>query len=284
MEKFITIGGKTFELVVLQQGGVTGVYRGNGEYVRVGEPASISRHLEVHTMMENAGYPVAALLDSGTLGDKAYFIEKSLGDKSIGDNFEEDWQTNGAISEEHFRELLQVVLQYAEAQMTTHTTQGPPSELASGIFLGELCKELPGLARKIQSRFDEASERLSAFPFVLSHGDFNPRNLFAAGVIDLEHFFQAPFGFDLVTALIHIDLHPDDRSYEFYARYRYSNEQKRRYFLMLDKLAAKYQLPVISAYAADLAFLRAVWSTARMHKWPKIQKWRYDLLIQTYFS
>lgn len=284
MEKSITIGDKTFDLVTIQRGGATGVYKGNGEYLRIGEPAPIKRHLEVHKMMEAAGYPVPRLLAEGEHDRRAYFIEKLIGEKRLNDLFAEDTKAYGAISEEHFRDLLHLVEQFADAQIRTETSPGPMSDLASGIYIEELCKELPEYAEKLRNRFQSVYERLSTFPFVLSHGDFNPRNLFPEGIIDLEDFFQAPFGYDLVTALVHVDLHPDDASYEFHARYGYTKEQKKRYFVLLDRIAAKYHLPAISTYAADFAFCRAVWSTVRMHEWPKIQKWRYDLLIKMYLS
>lgn len=283
MDKSLIIGGKTYELVSTQQRGASAIYRGSGEYLRIGEKSVIEQSLTVHKTMDAAGYPVAKLTGEGKLGHRYYFSEESLGVRPLGDEFEDDWKRGGNISEEHFRELLQIVERFADAQIGTHTT-GSARELASGIFLDVLCDELPEYAERIRSRFSIAHERLSAFPFVLSHGDFNPRNLFPAGVIDLEHFFQAPFGFDLVTALVHVDLHPDTGEYEFLAKYRFSDEQKRWYFLMLDKLATKYQLPSISSHAADFAFLRAIWSTVRLDEWPKIQKWRYELLKQTYFS
>lgn len=238
----------------------------------------------MHKAMEMAGYPVAELLDSGKLGYRYYFLERSLGDAPLGDLFAADYASHGNISEEHFSQLLKIAEHFARAQMGTQTSSGPAGELSVGIFLEVLCDELPEHAKRIRERFDQAFERLSVFPFVLSHGDFNPRNLFSAGVIDLEHFFQAPFGYDSLTALVHIDLHPDKGDYEFYAKYRYSDEQRKRYFAMLDRVAQGFELPPISKYADDFAFLRAVWSTVRLHEWPKLQKWRYDFLVRRYLS
>lgn len=234
--------------------------------------------------METAGYPVAKLVATGKVGHRYYFVERSLGEKPLGDSFEADWRKSGEISEDHFRELLQIAELFADAQIRTSTTLGPAKELASGIFLEVLCDELPDVSDKIRTKFAQVFERLSVYPFVLSHGDFNPRNLFPTGVIDLEHFFQAPFGYDLMTALVHVELHPEGGDYEFLAKYRYSEEQKKRYLAMLGKISIGFQLPPVSNFADDFAFLRAVWSTVRLHEWPKLQKWRYNLLISKYLQ
>lgn len=233
--------------------------------------------------MEAAHYPIPKLLDSGKVGYRYYFLERSLGEVPLGDLFAADWKAHGEISESHFLELLKVAESFGNAQIETRT-DGNKRELSSGIYLEVLCDELPEHAQKVRARFDAVFERLAQFPYVLSHGDFNPRNLFSEGAIDLEHSFQAPFGYDLVTALVHIELHPEKGDYEFFAKYRYSDEQKKRYLASLDKIAARFQLPPISTYADDFAFLRAIWSTVRMYEWPKLQKWRYEYLVRRYLS
>ncbi len=284
MPQTLALSGKTFELVRVQRGGLSRVYRGDGEYLRIGEPRVIKKHLDAHTLMEGAGFRVPQLLTAGEHGGKAYFIEKSLGDQRLGGAFAEDWQTAGVVSDTHFAEFTATVDMYARAQLRAPVPPLSLRDLKAAIHVRTLCKELPEYAERIQARFAEIIERLSVFPNVLSHGDFNPQNLFSNGIIDLEHACKGPWGYDLVTALVHIDQFPDSDSYEYFARYRFSWGQREKYLAFLDGIASENDLPKLSDYVHDFEFCRAVWSAVRMHEWPKLQKWRYDVLIRKYFS
>lgn len=229
--------------------------------------------------MESAGFSVPHLLSSGTHEDQAFFLETAMGELRLGDAFADDYQKTNAISDSHFDELLSVVRAYAESQFHAPTPPGSLRGFKPAIHIRTLCRELPHYAEKIETRFAEIMQRLKVFPTVLSHGDFNPQNLFAEGIIDLEHAFQGPWGYDLVTALVHINQFPDAHEYEYVARYRYTDEQKVRYLGLVDAIATSHGLPNISDHVHDFEFCRAVWSSVRMAEHPKLQKWRYDLFL-----
>ena len=284
MEPIITIGGKTFELLRVQRRGASGVYKGNGEYLRIGEPGIIHRHLNIHRKMEEAGFPVAPLVEESEWNGKAYFIEKSVGDKRLGDAFAEDWNSSGTISAEHFKKFMTIVERYAKAQLRAPRARGSIEHLARGIRLDDLCNELPEHAIRIREKFKDAFARVTIFPSVITHGDLNPQNLYEHGVIDLEDSFYAPVGYDPICALIHINFFPDSREYEYFARYRFTSEQRAQYLAMLDTLFTKAELPRVSKYVHEFEFCRAVWCSVGMQKWPKLQKWRYDCLIQKFIS
>ncbi len=279
----ITIEGKTYELVRVQRGGRSFVYKGEGEYLRIGEPRIIKKHLDAHTLMEKAGFPVPKLLVTGVQEGQSYFTEATMGEVRLGDAFATDYDWN-AITTKRFDELIVIVRKYAEAQLKAPTPPGSLRGFKPAIHIRTLCRELPEYAARIEARFKEITERLSVFPTVLSHGDFNPQNLFARGIIDLEHAFQGPWGYDIVTALVHINQFPESKEYEYFARYRFSDAQRTEYLRVFDALAEENKLPKISKYLHDFEFCRAVWSSVRMAEHPKIQKWRYDLFISRFLA
>lgn len=278
------VGDESFEFVVNQRNGQSAVYKSADTYLRIGDPGRIKTDLALHKQMVAAGFPLARVISEGSLGDRAYFIESSLGDKCMGNLFAKDIEKTGSVTQENFDAFLRVTEQFARAQLTTGSSTRDYAEFADGIHLDELCDELPEQAPKIRSIFDAAKQKIAALPFVITHGDFNPNNLYPDGVIDLEDSFHAPFGHDLVGAFSHIDYFPDSSDYEFHATYRFSADQQRQYFELLDRICMETSLPPLSECKSDFDFTRAVWLLVRMHKWPKIQKFRYDLFAERFLK
>lgn len=284
MTPHITVQGKRYELVRVQRGGSSFVYHDNGTYLRIGEPRIIKKHLDAHTLMEAAGFPVPRILMTGEHDGKSFFLETSMGDLRLGDAFANDYVRDGVISDQHFQEFLAIARDLAEAQLKAPKPPGSLRGFKPAIHVRTLCRELPGYAEKIEARFAEITKRLSVFPTVLSHGDFNAQNLFKNGIIDLEHAFQGPWGYDLVTALVHINQFPDSNEYEYFARYRFSEKQEEVYRALLDEISTKNGLPRLTEYLHDFEFCRAVWSSVRMAEHPKLQKWRYDLFLSNFLQ
>lgn len=283
MTTHISVGGKGYELVRVQRGGQSFVYRGEHDYLRIGEPRIIKKHLDAHTLMEKAGFPVPRLISKGEHNGAAFFTETIMGVDRLGDVFAADYE-HGAISEVHFQEFLAVVLRYAEAQLSAPQPPGSLRGFKPAIHIRTLTRELPEYAARIEERFAEITTRLSVFPTVLSHGDFNPQNLFKDGIIDLEHAFQGPWGYDAVTAIVHINQFPDSREFEYFARYRFTERQIEEYLAAIDRVAKAHGLPQVSEYLHDFEFCRAVWSAVRMAEHPKLQKWRYDLFFENFLQ
>ena len=284
MTPTITIKGTVYELVRVQREGASFVYRGEDEYLRIGSPRIIKKHLDAHTLMEKAGFPVPHLITTGEHEGQSYFTETVMGDLRLGDVFANDCATRGEISEAHFGEFLAIVQKYSEAQLKAPRPPGSLRGFKPAIHIRTLCRELPEYAENIEARFAEITKRLSVFPTVLSHGDFNPQNLFREGIIDLEHAFQGPWGYDAVTALVHINQFPDSKDFEYFARYRFSEKQIAEYHAFLDNTATAHGLPKITDHLHDFEFCRAVWSSVRMAEHPKLQKWRYDLFLSQFLK
>lgn len=280
----IVLGGITFEFVKSQRDGNSAVYKGLDSYLRIGSAEKIHSDLALHKRMESAGFPVARLIAEGELGGKAYFIESSVGEKTLSQMFAEETEATGAISEESFNQFLSVTDQFARAQLRTQTAKRTFEEFADGIHLDILCQELPQYAEKIKARFKEVQERATELPFVISHGDFNPHNLYAGGAIDLEDSCHAPFGHDLIGGIVSIDYFPDSPEFEFFAKYRFSEKQRKDYLELLDGICNEQNLPKLSDFKTDFEFTRATWLLVRMDKWPKIQKFRYNKFIDTFLK
>ena len=284
MDETLTIAGKIYTFVTKQRQGETSVYRTEGEYLRIGEAEAVKKDLALHKKMEAAGFPVAKLLSEGEQSGLYYFTEASLGDRHLGKLFAEDFEKDGTISDASFGKFLAIVETFARAQLSTATNVQSFDEFSRGFHFDTMLAELPEKENELKKKFEEISKRVSVFPFVVTHGDFNPNNLYEGGVIDLEDSFYAPFGYDLVTALVHINYFPDSKDFEYFARYRFSDSQTLQYTGMIDSLAKEANLPPLSAYADDFEFARAVWSVVHMGEWPKIQKWRYDLFTRKFLT
>lgn len=280
----IELGGITFELVKSQRDGNSSVYKGSNSYLRIGNVGKIHSDLALHKRMKSAGFPVAEIISEGEVDGKAYFVESSVGDKTLSQMFAEEIEVTGSISEESFDQFLNVTDQFARAQIRTKTQERDIEEFSNGIHLDILCQELPQHAEKIQTKFKEIQARITELPFVISHGDFNPYNLYAGGVIDLEDSYCAPFGHDLIGGIVSIDYFPDSSVFEYFAKYKFSEEQKRKYMALLDGICDEERLPKLSLFQSDFEFTRAVWLLVRMHKWPNIQKFRYDKFIEKFLT
>ena len=260
------------------------MYRAGDTYLRLGEKDKLQRDLLLHRQMEASGFPVARVIGEGGYKNLFYFVEESLGEKHFGELFAEDCVVSGKISDEHFASFLEITERYGLAQLKTAVPDKRTAEFASGIHLDDLCGELPDDADAIREHFSGVIARTVELPFVVAHGDFNPSNLYPAGVIDLEDSFYAPAGYDLVTNIVHIDNFPDSPEYEFFRKYQFTDKQKQAYYDVVDNLYGSQGLPKISSYKEDFEFCRAVWAAVHMHAWPKVQRFRYDRLRQKFLN
>lgn len=276
----LTIADRTFACIRQQRSGLS-LYKSADAYLRLGASERIAREIETHRRMLEAGYPVAKIIAEGTIADGSYFIEESLGDKTFRTLFEEDIQREGTITAAHWDELVAITERYLRAQIRS-TIPADGAAFACGVHLDLIVKELNQYSISLPDKFNRILQKLSDFPYVFSHGDFNAANMFPSGIIDFEDAFPAPFGFDAVTVLANIEWFPLEDTYEYYARYRFTNAQKEAYLTMCDGVAKDVGLPPISFFYDDFIFCRAIWSTVRMHEWPKLQAWRYNKFIKTF--
>ena len=283
MQQEVIIEGKTFTLVKIQRSNA-GVYRHGDLYLRLGDKKDIQHDLDLHEQMIAHDFPVAKIISQGKYENFLYFIEESLGDMHFGHLFSDDIKKVGEITKENFDTFLNITKRFAIAQLVTSGKQNDIKDFADGIELDMICKELPHENVKIQERFSDVIKNLSVFPFVVTHGDFNPHNLYPKGVIDLESSFYGPAGYDLITNLVHIQHFPASTDYEFYQGYTFTESQKADYLSVFDALYQSMGLPALSLHLNDFEFCRAIWLAVNMHKYPKLQKFRYDLFCEKFLT
>ncbi len=277
MQQEIIIEGKNFTLVKVQRSN-TAIYHNGDLFLRLGDKSDITYDLDLHEQMIAHNFPVAKIISKGEYENYLYFIEESLGDKHFGQLFSEDTKNSGNITKENLESFLNITKQFAIAQLATSGKKNDIKDFTDGIHLDIICEELPDKALRIQERFSDAIKNLSTFPFVVTHGDFNPHNLYPKGVIDLESSFYGPAGYDLITNLVHIEYFPVSTDYEFFQGYTFNDDQRVSYLSSIDALYQSRGLPALSPYLNDFEFCRAVWSVVKIQKYPKLQKFRYDLL------
>ena len=280
----IQLNGQEFLFVVVQRGGNSAIYKSKDSFLRIGTKEKILADLALHKKMEAAGFPVARVIAEGNHNGQLYFMESSLGDTHLGALFANDVEKREVISAEQFESFVLITEKFARAQLTTRRDAQNYTEFAQGILLQKLSEELPEHAEGLGIRFQEVQEKTKQLPFVVTHGDFNPNNLYSKGVIDLEDSFHAPYGYDLVSAMTHINYFPDSKDYEFYAKYRFTSEQKKKYFERMDAISTKAGLPPLSRFKEDFEFCRAIWLAAKLNHIPKLQEFRYDMVIDKFLK
>jgi len=280
----IEVSGDSYVFVRGQRGDASAIYKSTNAFMRIGKTDKIARDLAIHKKMEQAGFPVAKLISEGELDGQSYFIETSLGDNHLGEVFAQDVEQGGSIDSQTFDEFVSLAEAYAEAQIRTDNGDRDANALREGILLEALCEEMPTYAEKLQERFEEVQKNTKNLPSVLTHGDFNPNNLYREGVIDLEDSFYAPYGYDLVSAITHINYFPDSQEYEYFAKYRFTVDQQRKYFERLDAVSQRAGLVPLSPLQEDFEFCRAVWLAAKIPHVPKLQKFRFDMVVEKFLS
>lgn len=247
----------------------TRIYRASdgGSFLRVGNSGIIAEELRFHRTLLEQGYPVPAILTVGLFetGD-AYFCESSAGDTHFGELFAQDILAGGSIRETAFDSFLRVVTQYVHAQAGRVEDGQAWESVFLAVHAPKLIEELPEQEGDIMSLWQKIQDDLMSTPFVLCHGDFNPFNILPGGVVDFETAFCGPLGYDLVSATSSIFWFPRQGDAECLAGYGYTPEQLRLLFALASDARKAFDA---------LFVLRSIWLVVGMHRWPKLQAWRY---------
>ena len=274
----LIIDGNIYTFVKERNQMPVSIYKGQGYYLRIGPKEFIEQEIAYHKNLQRFDFPIPSIITEGQYKGLEYFIETSLGEEHLGQIFTKNADHNAEVPKNDFKMALPVFLKFTQAQLKTVTTT-PFDSVAFREFikLENIIEELPQLAELTEKAMTKAESRISSLPAVLTHGDFNPYNIFETGVIDWERGSYAPLGYDLCTNVIQSMFFPVSGDYEFKTGYRLTKEQIVQYWEEVDRLCADKVGTDISLYANDFIFCREVWSVVRMERWPKIQSWRYTL-------
>ena len=277
LPEVIVINGKNFKLVKKRRSTAMAVYKFDKRYLRVGERKDLDAELKMRDKLKSYGFPVPDRFPRTRMQGKLYYYtERALGYKSFSEIFRNDIEETGEISKKSLNELIRVVKNFAEAQLKTQKKESY-ANFTNSLNMQALLRELPKEKNKIRKIYDEAKKRLSIFPMVLTHGDFNAHNLYRKGVIDFENLVYGPAGYDIISCLSTPDYFPVRGNYEILTSFRFSDEQREKFLKVFDKLYLQNGLPRLSDYVYYYDFCRAVWLTAKSHHIPKIQQFRYEL-------
>lgn len=72
-----------------------------------------------------------------------------------------------------------------------------------------------------------------------------------------------------------------DKNQESHRIYSFTKKQIKQYLNEIDKIFVINDLPKPSEYKDHFIFLRLIWATVRMQRWPKTQMRRYELYEKT---
>jgi len=272
----IALGDKQYQHVKTREYTPVSVYKGVGEFLRIGPQGLIAPELALHKKLLGYGFPVPGIVAEGEKNGKTYYIEQSLGDELLGDIFWEDCKRDGRISDEHFNSLLTVAEKFAQAQLKTASDDKDDEGLYIGLHMDYIQDELPDFKPEILTAFEKMKARTAAMPTVLTHGDFNAYNLFESGIIDFGSIHNGPAGYDIVNNIYHTYNFPNTGDYESMRRYQFTPEQIKQYFASMDGIYTQAGLPKVTDFREDFIWAKSVWSTTRMQRYPKLQQWRYD--------
>lgn len=274
----IVINGKIFEHVKNRHHAPVSIYKAADVYLRIGPKDKIQKEIDVLKKLEAFGFPVPHFLEEGNFENRYYYTETSIGDEHFSQIFKKNLSLSAVVSNADIGKLIEFTKKYAEAQLKTinPVNKFVPSQFEDFIHLSTLLTELPQLETKTVKAIQKVEKVMVQLPQALTHGDYNPHNIYPGGIIDWESSAIMPLGYDIATNIIQIYFFPLKGDYEFIGGYTYSKEQIGWYWDEIDKVYVEHGLPKISNFKNDFIFSRCIWSVVRMQKTPKIQKWRYD--------
>lgn len=243
------------------------IYENADSVLRLGLPGTLERDRSMHQLLENYSFPVPRLYSYGQTEDYEFTLEQKFVGEHLGRQMKQETEAHGSVSEPTFQLMCGLIHTHADAQ---RRSIDPQKNTESSAHIQILLQELPELEEKIQEVLSQVQKRLSTLPAVLTHGDFNPHNIFPEGFIDFEYMSYAPFGEDITNPLYHIYFFPESSYYEYSRGYAWSYDQQ----TVLKKMYRDYQ---VLDFINEFILLRSVFATVRMDATPKLQLWRYEL-------
>jgi hypothetical protein len=283
----LSIDGNEYIFVKTRSHMPISIYKGQDCYLRIGPRELIEQEINYHKSLLGFGFPIPTILSEGEYLDSYYFTETSFGDEHLGQIFRTHC-AGGVVSDTDFSKLLNVVKIFTLAQIKTVGTQSfVPDTFKELLLVDTLINELPKLEQLTREAMAHIDDRVIKLPSVLTHGDFNPYNIFEKGVIDWERGSYVPIGYDLATNISQAFFFPRGGDYEFTRGYYYSENQTDTYWREIDALAESAHIPPLSDFRNDFILCRSIWSVVHMDRWPKIQAWRnsqYEALLAEYLA
>ncbi len=256
------------------------------QYLRIGPSSILQPEVAFAKSLKASGFPVASILDDGEVDGTTYFIEESLGEQTFGRIFKNEYMAQGKVSSESFNAYCQVAANFLRAQLQNVTEQA--SDIPVLIRLSKALGENPQFdTPALQTALDTITGRLSKLPSAPTHGDLTPFNILKGGVIDFEHNFTGPVGYDVLAGVLFGRFWDfKDKNGESKLSYDLTDDQLGNYMRVIDDTAAKHNIKQLSSYTNDVVLLRAVWALAGDKDQAEASgddsKWRFRQAILSY--
>ncbi len=255
-------------------------------YARLGEKQPTLEE-QIHTIsLGDKGFPVATIVGSGSLENKYYFIESSLGDEPFHKIFCEEYEKNNAISDESFQKYFDVMTLYTKAQMDPkNSTHIPASEFIATLIPND--EVIPSHAyfnhdiEKYEQAIARAVQQLSDAHMGVLQFDLNPYNILEKGVIDFELVGYGPVGFDILMSAVWGGTWFTDYPSRYPVGYRLNASQIERIFELVDRTAEAYGYPTPSGYLNEFLLLKSAWAVSEPT--PPQAAWPQDKVAFTRF-
>lgn len=231
------------------------------------------------------GYPVPAVLETGSVGAEFFFVEPSLGPASLHDTA---WNAVGGaygpMPDAVVDAAAAVGAQLLDAQ-AKHAKPATRAALHSWFeeagWAGNVFAENPDLdTPHTRAVVDAALDRLSHTPMCWAHYDYGLPNTFPTGVIDWQHHGLAPVGYDTFPALEIIAFKGGTKGY--YA----TGAQRERYVATLDEAALHVLGTRPGRHLGEFLLIKALFFLALMKpadltNTAKVLKWNYRRTLFT---
>lgn len=274
----LSVDGEDYAFVKTRTYDPISVYRGADSFLRIGPQDKLEKEATFHQQLLTLGFPVPQIVRTGNYQGQYYYVEKSFGDNRLGDSFSNEYSAAGEVCDQSFNAFLELMESYTQAQLKTAKELDWSNDFHDMTQLNILAEERPDLKEQLEAAYERVKTRLAHIPAVLTHADFNPFNLFKEGIIDIGDFSYAPAGYDVSTNVFHTYMFPSGGDFEMHRRYSFKPAQLESYFAHIDQLFSRQGLPNPSVHVDDYLIGKMTWSAARMHKKPKVQAYRYELL------
>lgn len=246
-------------------------------YARLGEKQATLEE-QIHTVsLREKGFPVPAVMSSGSYDDQWYFIESSLGERPFHKIFVEEYRAHGAVSDASFKKYLDVIRLYTQAQVHPKNT----SHISATEFIASLIPQervIPTYAyfdhniQRYEQAVSKAADRLVDAHMGILQFDLNPYNILENGVIDFELVGYGPVGYDSLMSALWGGTWFTDYPSRRPVGYRLSPSQIKQNTELIDQLAENRGYTKPSEYLNEFLLLKSASAVSRFHApqpdWP----------------
>ncbi len=217
--------------------------------------------------LHSEGFPVPRVLHLGKIGEEGYWVETSSGVESLGERFRTQFHGLGHVEDVDADSFQSTIVQWFDAQLRLGKHLPKRDGLYTGLNIGNVLEENPDLAPSlVRSALRRARRELALYPSAPSHGDANAFNMLDRGIIDLEHLFWGPAGYDSVNAIDFTEFFALESPVKNHLAYRLADEQRDRCLAALDKSAAAHGVPPVTEHFDDFFILKVLWALSHMRE------------------